>query len=666
MFSEIASCEGDITFFGKRYDSDTRQWFFNDFDKWFRDPGDSRAYVLLGDPGVGKSVMAGVMAQRMRETGHLGAAYFCRHNDDTRNNPRYLLGTVARQLCDCNTQYKAIIRGESGVKMLLANSKLGVRELFTKLLQEPLSKCFPCAQRKLVIIDALDETEYESREDFLDLLKHRFPLLPEWLVFFVTSRPQDSVQFTLKKYNPCVKICAENSDQDNFYHQHEQDIQTFLKKRIDFSRLSITVEDISKTCNGLFLYAHYIGEELRLSVDSSKELKQLSDLFPEDIDRFFLQNFKRVHDQVGQDIFKKLFGCTIVAPAARLPVSIISYILERENLNDNEQEVIDAVSLFLVLRTSDQTLTFLHSLIPAWLTDKNKASRKLFIDKRIAGEYLTNIFVEILRQVHPSTGPTSIDVDLKDYVSRFGVRFLCENGAEDSLHVAFIFLTNYHFIERRMKYGKIEIYHLLEDFRLAANRFALADVSKQEILQEILLAIESNVLVLLECPHLLHSCIRNGSDVVQEAVTIPQVSTPWLQWISNYVFPFAVDANITNMHCFATAPNGRIVAGALGRSLQFFDASTVERVSGPFDLANDVIDDITHLEFTPDGTFLFFGRLDKWFSVERGCVEDFPQFSGNFRIYKWGVFTRDGQCIVVKTSQFSSNPRTCRNKLLFV
>ena len=601
------------------------------------------------------------MAHRMRKTGHLGAAYFCRHNDGTRNDPRYLLGTVARQLCDCNTQYKVIIGGESGVKMLLGHSKLGVQELFTKLLQEPLSKCSPCDQRKLVIIDALDETEYESREDFLDLIMHRFPLLPGWLVFFITSRPEDSVQFTLKKYNPCVKICAENSDQDNFYQQHEQDIQTFLKNKIDFSRLCVKVEDISKKCNGLFLYAHYIVEELKVAADSGKELNQLSDLFPGDIDRFFLQNFKRVHDQVGQDIFKKLFGCAIVSPVP-LPLSTISYILKKENSNHDEQQVIDAVSQFVVFRTSDQTLTFLHNLIPAWLTDKKKASRKLFIDKRVAGEYLINVFVEILHQAHPATGSTSIDVDLKDYVSRVGVRFLCENGAEDSLKVAFNSLTNYHFIERRMKYGKIEIYHLLEDFRLAASRFALEDVSKQEILQEILLAIESNVLVLLECPHLLHACIRNASDVVQEAVTIPQVSTPWLQWISNYVFPFAVDANITNMHCFATAPNGRIVAGALGRSLQFFDASTVERVSGPFDLANDVIDDITHLEFTPDGTFLFFGRLDKWFSVERGCVEDFPQFSGNFRIYKWGVFTRDRQYIVVKTNQFSSNPRTCRNK----
>ena len=603
------------------------------------------------------------MAQRMRKTGHLGAAYFCRHNDGTRNDPRYLLAAVARQLFDCDTQYKVIIGGEDGLKILLDNSKLGMRELFTKLLQEPLSKCFPFDQRKLVIIDALDETEYESREDFLDLIMHRFPLLPEWLVFFITSRPEDSVQFRLKKYNPCVKICAGNSDQDNFYQQHEQDIQTFLRNKIDFSLLSVTLEDISKKCNGLFLYAHYIVEELRLSVDSGKKLNQLSDLFPGDIDSFFLQNFKRVHDQVGQDIFKKLFGCVIVAPAP-LPISIISYILKKENSNHDEQQVTDAVSQFVVLRTSDQTLTFLHNLIPAWLTDKSKASRKLFIDKKIAGEYLRDSFVEILFSIKNESRPTclSTDTHLEDYVSCVAVRFLCQNGAKDSLKAVFDCLTSYHFIERRIQSGRIEIYHLLDDLRLALGRLPLEEVWKQEILilQEILCALEDNVLFLLECPHLLHSCIRNASNAVQEIFSILQVPAPWLE-CSVYAFP---DANIAGMNCFATSPDRRTVVGAGLQGLFFFDVCTLEKVSGPFDLSKDVIKGIKCLEFSPDGKYVFFGRLDKWFSVERRCVEDFPQFSGNSHIYNWGVFPPKGQCIVVKSSFLMSNPteRICEDQ----
>ena len=102
FYAEIANCESDIAFFAGRHHKDTRQWLFDDFDKWFSDPGDSRAYVLLGDAGVGKSVIAGALAQRMKKTRRLGAVYFCRHYDGTRNDPRNLLGTVACQLCNCN------------------------------------------------------------------------------------------------------------------------------------------------------------------------------------------------------------------------------------------------------------------------------------------------------------------------------------------------------------------------------------------------------------------------------------------------------------------------------------------------------------------------------------------------------------------------------------
>ena len=643
--SEISNFESDITFFAKRHDPETRKWLFEDFDTWFRNPSDSRAYVLLGDPGVGKSVVAGALTQRMRETGQLGAAYFCRHNDGTRNDPRYLLGTVADQLCDCNIQYKAIVGGEDGIKMLLANSKLGVRELFTKLLQEPLSKCLPCQQRLLVIIDALDETEYESREDFLDLIMHRFPLLPAWLVFFITSRPEDSVQFRLKKYNPCVKICAGSRDQKNVYQQHEQDIQTFLKKRIDFSGVTYSVDDVSKTCNGLFLYAHYIVEELRVLEKSGKNLSQLTGLFPGDIDDFFLQNFQRVYDQVGQNIFKKLFGCAIVAPSP-LPVSIISYILKKENSNHDEQQVIDAVSQFLVLRTSDQTLTFVHNLVPAWLMDKTKAPRKLFIDKKMAREYLRDVFVEILSSIacEPSSACTSICEDLEDYVVRIAARFFCQFGGKDPLKLVFSLLTNYHFIERRLLCGKIEIYHLLEDLKLAVGCLGVDEKQKQDILEEISVVLKSNVLVLSECPHLLHSCLRRASNALQETFLIPKFPVPWLEW-NVFTFP---DPTIADMHCFATTSDKETVAGAQGRTLLFFDARTAQTVDGPFEISKNVINSINQIEFSPDEKFIFFGRLDKWFSVERKCVEDFPQFSNNLNVYQWGVLTRDRQSIVVK------------------
>ena len=135
-------------------------------------------------------------------------------------------------------------------------------------------------QRKLVVVEALDETQYESREDFLDLIMNRFPLLPNWLLFFITSRPENTVQLSFKKYNPCVRICAGKVEHDNFYQQHQQDIKLFLRNNVDFSRLPFSVDDLVKKCNGSFLYAFYIAKDLNTPRQSGKSF-QLVELVQE-------------------------------------------------------------------------------------------------------------------------------------------------------------------------------------------------------------------------------------------------------------------------------------------------------------------------------------------------------------------------------------------------
>ena len=648
--AEIAHCEADIASYAGRCHKDTRQWLFDDFDIWFSGLGDSRAYVLLGDAGVGKSVIAGALAQRMKKTGCLGAAYFCRHYDDTRIDPRNLLGTIACQLCNCNSQYSKIMGGEDGVRIMLANSNLGVQELCTKLLEEPLSKCKPFQQRKLVVIDALDETEHKSRKDFIFLIKERFPRLPEWLVFFITSRPENMLQGKLAKYNPCVRICAGNGEQRTLcYQQHEQDIQRFLEESVNFSRLSCSVQDVTRRCNGLFLYAFYIAQELNVSLNSGM-IDQFCDLFPGDIEDFFETNLKRVYDKVGADLYGKLLGCIMNAPSP-LPVSFVSFVLHKEKSSLNEQKVIDAVSQFVVMQ---ERVSFLHSLIPAWLTNKKKA-QELYIDAKEAGGYLIEIAKEILSAFvgEPILNFDPVERDLQSFFLHFAVYLLCQHAEKDSLELVFRCLTSYRFLKKRISSGRFGIYHLLKDFQRATSCLAVEKREKQNILQEIFLAIKSDVHVLVESPHLLPSCIRNASDVVQENVSIPQVtvSLPWFEW---NCFGFAAADILSECNCFATASDKETVVGAKGRSLFFFNASMLQMVSGPFEISGDTIAKINHLEFSADDKFIFFGRLDKWFSVERESVENFLHFSGNPSRYGWSVLTPNGCYIVVQLNDCHS------------
>ncbi|XP_068684702.1 uncharacterized protein [Montipora foliosa] len=656
---EIADCESDIRFFAKRHDPDTRNWLFDDFNKWFSDPGDSRAYVLLGDAGVGKSVIAGALAQRMKESGHLGAAYFCRHNDGTRNDPRYLLGTVASQLCECNSHYNNIVGGVDSVSTMLHNNKLGVQECFTKLLEEPLAKCTHLAERKLVIIDALDETEYESREDFLFLIKERFPRLPQWILFFITSRPEDTIRGRLERYNPCVRICAGDSEQHDIYQQHEGDIRQFLKNAVDFSLFPFTVEEIARSCNGLFLHAFYLSKKLNDLAKTGKMDYTLSDLLVDDIEDFFRDNFQRVFSKVGKDLYGKLIGCVLAAPSP-LPVSFIPFVLQQETSSLDEQEVIDAVLQFALNQTSNDTVTFLHKLIPTWLTknarrrehhQRTRRMRKdcphLLIDKKKSDEYLARRFEEVLSGIvdEPSPALSCINVDVQDYAVRFAIRFLCQYSDQESEGIVFRCLTNFHFLEKRMESGKIGIYHLLKDLKLASCCPTFMDLHKKNILHEISNALESNVHILLEWPHLLISCLRGGSKVLREIGLIPKLSSPRLEWST---FDVEITHCLPGFNVFATASDERTVAASNGRSIVFVDAYRLTIESGPFEVSQSTIKKIKHLEFSPDCKWVFFGRLDKWFSVERKSVEDFSQFSGNEVSYEWCTLSRDDQYIVVE------------------
>ena len=505
----------------KFYDADTRHWLFSDFDGWFRDPGDSRAYVLLGDAGVGKSVIAAALAKRTQADGRLGACYFCCHNDSTRNNPRDLIGTIAYQLCKYNKEYRSKVGGQNRVTTILANSALGFHELFTKLLHEPLGKCNTFSQRMLVIIDALDETNYKSREDLLELLKARFPLLPKWLVFFITSRPEDTVQFYLKRYNPCIKICAGSGQDDDYYLQHEADIGRFLEKKVNFSDLPYSVEDVVAKCNGLFLYAYYISQELSDRTSAIKGVN-LADHFPGDIESFFLTNFKRVFDKLSEaGLYRKLFGCVIAAPAP-LPLSFISFILEKENSNLDVQTVIDAVSQFVVVRTSDNTFLFLHNLIPSLLTSEKKASRKLFIDRGKAREYFKKIILTFLHCALSDQleGGVSINRDVSNYLLHVGVRFLCCNyDNRDTMTTVFSCLSSFHFLQKKVDTDRLEIFSVVGDYKLCLECQSLADAEKW-ILEEICTALTKNIYVLVDCPHLLPSCLRCTSETTQRKLAV--------------------------------------------------------------------------------------------------------------------------------------------------
>ena len=231
---------------------------------------------------------------------------------------------------------------------------------------------------------------------------------------------------------------------------------------------------------------------------------------------------------------------------------------------------------------------------------------------------------------------------LLDYFVGVGVRFLCGYQDRESLNVVFNCLTCYQFLRKRINRKGSEIYAVIADLKLSVGFHGLSEEQKED-LQEICLALESNIHVVLECQHLLHSCFSNTSQPVQRKLNIPAaVSNISMECTRLHCLSCTIPNGV---HCFALSPDKKfLAAGGRDSPIYLLDACTLEKVQ---ELV--VVEKTRHLEFRPDSKFLFFGWLRKMFSLQQGCVIELPQFANNNHCYDWGSFIFDGQYVVVES-----------------
>src|SRR5215211_4230227 len=87
-----------------------REWVFNAVDDWLAQSGESRFFVLIGEPGSGKTALAGRLNQFSRNEIHLpqgltnltpnflSAVHFCSARDRRWINPHTFTKSLALQL----------------------------------------------------------------------------------------------------------------------------------------------------------------------------------------------------------------------------------------------------------------------------------------------------------------------------------------------------------------------------------------------------------------------------------------------------------------------------------------------------------------------------------------------------------------------------------------
>jgi len=183
-----------------------------------------------------------------------------------------------------------------------------------------------------MVIDGLDESEYQKRNERLDVLAQHLSKLPRWIRFLCTTRPEKNITETLKHLKP---FQLEPNDDKNM-----EDIKHFIENRTEHlikpEKKATIVEKLVEKSEGLMLYAYFLVSFIEERNKSVLDQGYLDESLPLAISSVFVS---------------KLLELNCSSPLARRKV----------------RKAISSVSSLLPIR--DDCLYVIHKSVKDWSTD---------------------------------------------------------------------------------------------------------------------------------------------------------------------------------------------------------------------------------------------------------------------------------------------------------
>ena len=366
-----------IQYHSGKYQEGTRLHIFEKIKLWLDDlASENRVIVISGDAGMGKSVIAAVVCQRMQHAGRLSGSHFCQHNKERYRNPKVMLQSLACQLCDVLPEYKSELVKKLSRNLGVDMNSLEVQELFEFLFEEPLCSVGDPGRNLLLVIDGLDESEYKGRNDLLDVVANHFCKLPAWFRFLVTTRPEVNIADRLKKFNP-IQL-----EQDN--EENVKDIRLFLEKQlssvIQSGSEDVVIDALVRKAAGHFLYAYLMVDFIKENV-SLLTPEELGRTLPSGVSSVYQSYFERLENEleIGEDQFLT-FLSALAATREPLPRDFVYKMLVSDSKSPSDPrkvtKAIDSISTLLPVH--DDCIVFFHKSLKDWLTDRTTYGQHTF------------------------------------------------------------------------------------------------------------------------------------------------------------------------------------------------------------------------------------------------------------------------------------------------
>ena len=375
----------DVTDYAASYLQGTRESFFAKVNTWLDDASSpNRVMVISGNAGMGKSVLAAEMCRRMQESGRLSGSHFCHHDKVRHRNPKVMLQSLACHL-SCNLlEYKKALVEQLRRNLGAEINDLEVGDLFELLFEEPLSRVTDQGSISLVVLDALDESEYQGRNDLLDVIAEHFKKLPHWLRFLVTTRPEINICDNLEDLKP---LLLEPDDEENL-----KDIGLYFEQNLggllEAENRKIVLKNLVEKSEGVFLCAQFLVDFIKRNC-STLTLEELEKTLPSGISSVYACYFQRLEKDlrkmdITRDQLLSLL-CAVVVSREPLPHGFVCKLLFSNSspFRGNVHRAISVISSLLPVQ--DDCIHFFHKSVRDWLTGKSRYRQHNFSVDEIKG-----------------------------------------------------------------------------------------------------------------------------------------------------------------------------------------------------------------------------------------------------------------------------------------
>ena len=448
-----------IEYYSDRYLEGTRGSVFARVTDWldYRS-SPNRVLVISGNAGMGKSVIAGEICKRMQESERFSGSHFCQHDKARHRKPKVMLQSLASHMSYYLPEYRRALVEQLSRNLGLEMNDMEVGDLFELLFEEPLRKVRDPGVTSLIVIDALDESEYQGQNELLEVISNYFNKLPHWIRFLVTTRPEMNIAERLKCLLPLV---LESNDEENLL-----DIRILIKHQLSHllptRNQELILEKLGRMSEGVILCARYLIDFVNESVPPIT-LEFLESAIPSGISSVYQSYFKRLETDLSKELKiteDQFFSFLNAIAAARepLPIEFVSkLLLPGILLLSAQRKTKKAVScISSLLPIQDGCVHFFHKSVKDWLVDKSSyGSHNFSVNKNEGHCSLAKLCMEELDEVkRKGVDDSEPFSDTARYAIEHGVKHMLELD-ENARSCSLENLVNMYVLDVELVYAKL-------------------------------------------------------------------------------------------------------------------------------------------------------------------------------------------------------------------